>query len=527
LIFGILIIEDILGIAMIALLSGIAMTGTLSVGQVALTLSKLGVFMVVVLVVGLLIVPRLIGYVAKFKSNEMMVITVLGLCFGVSLLAVKFGYSIALGAFVIGAVIAEAREIHQVEELIAPVRDMFSAIFFVAIGLLIDPKLLIQYWLPILVITIAVVIGKVITCSFGTFIAGNDTRTSLRVGMGLAQIGEFSFIIAALGLNLGVTSNFLYPIAVMVSVITTLLTPYLIRSSDSVVSVCDRFAPRWLANSLQLYTHWLGQRSEGRANLATQLIRKWSFQIALNVTLVAGIFISVDFIAQRHPAWLKNIPLNEAGVNAALWFAAVFVSLPLLIAIYRKLQALGMLLADLRVKQLPAETRAREIKAIISTTVPLGGAIGLGLLIFTLSAPLLPSGEILIALLAIIIGLTFLFWRSFVKVYSKAQIAIQETLASTPLPKQIAAPAPLQNLLKEAKLQTLLIAESSPAKGRLIRELELRTRTGASIVAIERNGTTIVNPDPDDELQANDQILILGNEANIGKARQLLLEESR
>ena len=187
LIFGILIIEDILGIAMIALLSGIAMTGSLSVADVGATLGKLGIFLSATLVVGLIAVPRLIGYVAKFKSNEMMIITVLGLCFGVSLLAAKLGYSVALGAFVIGAVIAEAREIHRIETLIEPVRDMFSAIFFVAIGLLIDPKLLLVYWQPILVITLAVIVGKVLTCSFGAFIGGNDTRTSLRVGMGLSE----------------------------------------------------------------------------------------------------------------------------------------------------------------------------------------------------------------------------------------------------------------------------------------------------------------------------------------------------
>src|SRR5436190_24032185 len=161
LIFGILIIEDILGIAMIALLSGIAMTGSLSLGGIGLTLGKLTVFLVVALVIGLATVPRLFGYVAKFKSNEMTLVTALALCFGVSLLAAKLGYSVALGAFVIGAVIAEAREIHRIETLIEPVRDMFSAVFFTAIGLLIDAKMLMTHWAPILAITVAVVVCKV------------------------------------------------------------------------------------------------------------------------------------------------------------------------------------------------------------------------------------------------------------------------------------------------------------------------------------------------------------------------------
>src|SRR2546429_2160391 len=149
LIFGILIIEDILAIVMIALLSGIAMTGSLQVSDVAATLAKLAIFLIATVVVGLLAVPRLLGYVARFKSNEMLLITVLGLCFGCSLLAVKLDYSVALGAFVIGAVIAEAREIHRIEVLTEPLRDMFSAVFFVAIGLLIEPKLMAQYWLPV------------------------------------------------------------------------------------------------------------------------------------------------------------------------------------------------------------------------------------------------------------------------------------------------------------------------------------------------------------------------------------------
>ena len=181
------------------------------------------------------------------------------------------------------------------------------------------------------------------------------------------------------------------------------------------------------------------------------------------------------------------------------------------------------LLADLRVKQLASDVRAKEIKAVISTTVPLAGAVGLGVLVFSLSTPLLPSGEILIVLLVILACLTFLLWRSFVKVYSKAQNAIQETLASIPLSSGHTTPEPLQNFLEKAKLRVLIITESSPAKGRFIRELELRTKTGASIVAIERNGISLINPSPDDELFFNDQVLVLGNETHLEKARQHLL----
>src|SRR6185295_14168475 len=186
-------------------------------------------------------------------------------------------------AFIIGAVIAEAREIHQIETLIEPVRDMFSAVFFTAIGLLIDPRMLVTHWAPVLAITAAVVLCKVIACASGTFLGGYDRGTSLRVGMSVAQIGEFSFIIASLGVTLNVTSKFLYPIAVAVSAITTLLTPYLIKSADGMVNWFDRAAPPKLVNYLALYTQWVGQLGTSRpASMASKLVWRWCLQMALN-----------------------------------------------------------------------------------------------------------------------------------------------------------------------------------------------------------------------------------------------------
>jgi len=511
LIFGVLIIEDILGIAMIALLSGIAMTGALSVADVGLTLGKLSLFLVATLVIGLIAVPRLLGYVAKFKSNEMLLITVLALCFGFALLAAKLDYSVALGAFLIGAIIAEAREIHRIEALIEPVRDMFSAIFFVSIGLLIDPKMLGEYWLPILVITVAVVVGKVVTCSFGAFVGGNDSRTSLRVGMGLAQIGEFSFIIASLGLTLNVTSKFLYPIAVAVSVLTTLLTPYLIKSADGVVNWFDRVAPKPMVNSLELYTRWVGQLgSQRQASMVARLTRRWIGQMALNAALIASIFIAVAFIERQQPLWLTSLELREEWLKGALWLAAVILSLPMFIATSRKLQALGLLIAEAKVTVAAAGERTAAIRAVVAQVIPIAGTVALGLFVLVLSSALLPTFNVLMVLLAIVALITWLLWRSFIKVYSKAQFALQETFAQLPAPRHAPAPAALPSLLREADLVTVTVSAGSPAAGSLIRELELRTRTGASIAGIERNGANIINPGPDEELLVGDQILLLG-----------------
>jgi monovalent cation:H+ antiporter-2, CPA2 family len=523
LIFGILIIEDILGVAMIALLSSIAMTGRLRASDVGLTLGKLAVFLAVTLVAGLLVVPRLIGYVARFRSNEMLIITVLGLCFGVSLLAAKLGYSVALGAFVIGAVIAEARELHRVETLLEPVRDMFSAIFFVAIGLFIDPQVLLAHWQPVLVITLAVIVGKVLTCSFGAFVGGNDTRTSLRVGMGLAQIGEFSFIIASLGVSLKVTSDFLYPIAVAVSAISTLLTPYLIRSADGAVSWFDRVAPRHIVRTLALYTNWVGQLGQRQSSLATKLIRKWAAQMALNVALITAVFIAAAFVGRRPTDWMHRVSPDEEWLKAMLWLAAAILSLPMFIATSRKLQALGLLIAELKVKEVVAGEHTTAIRTVVAQVIPISGTVIQGLYIIILSSALLPSFKVMLALLVLAALISWLLRRSFIKVYSKAQAALQETFAHPPAPRPHEPPAALPRMLREADLETLSITAQSTATGKLIRELELRTRTGATIVAIERKGVNLLNPSADEELQAGDQVLLLGHREQLDAARKILV----
>ncbi|NBR86227.1 MAG: cation/H(+) antiporter [Proteobacteria bacterium] len=520
-IFGILIVEDLLAIVLLALLSGLAMTGGLQAGQVADTLGRLGIFLVVAVVLGLLLVPRLLGWVTKFRSNEVLLVTVLGLCFGVSLLALRLGYSVALGAFIIGAVVAEAREIGRIEILVSSLRDLFCAVFFVAIGLLIEPKLLAEHWAPIVVITLAVVIGKSVACAFGAFVAGNDNWTSMRVGNGLGQIGEFSFIIAALGLQLKVTSDFLYPIAVAVSVITAFLTPVRLNQSDNLVAWWSRHAPRALTNYLDLYTEWLGRfRANRKPGLVGRMVRKWFWQMGLNVVLTAGVFIVAAFLGQRKPAWLPKLPGGDIGLNAFLWLGATVLALPLLIANFRKLQALGLLVAEVSVRAEAAGERTASIRTVIAQGIPLAGAVGLGLLVLVLSSPLLPPLEVLLVLLLVVALVMWAWWRAFVRWYSKAQVALIETFESPP-PARPESTTQYFRLLSHAQLRVVLVDLGSPVVGKLIRELELRTRTGASIVGIERNGESHVNPGPDEEVRAGDKLLLLGSGDQLTQAAAL------
>ncbi|KTC10210.1 potassium transporter [Pseudomonas marginalis ICMP 9505] len=429
LIFGVLIVEDILGIGIIALLSSIAVSGTVSSGEVFSTVGKLSLFMIVALVIGILLVPRLLAYVAKFESNEMLLITVLGLCFGFCLLVVKLEYSMVLGAFLIGAIMAESRQLVKIERLIEPVRDMFSAIFFVAIGLMIDPQILLQYAWPIAVITVAVVLGKMLSCGLGAFIAGNDGRTSLRVGMGLSQIGEFSFIIAALGVTLQVTSDFLYPVAVAVSVITTLLTPYLIRAADPLSLKIAAVMPKRMSRVFGMYGEWLRNiQPQGEGVMLASLIRKIILQVGVNLALVVAIFFTGSFFAARIGGYLQGWISDPSWQKALIWGAALLLSLPFLIAAYRKLKALSMLLAEMSVKPEMAGRHTQRVRRVIAELIPILSLLVIFLLLAALSASILPTNKLLVLIAVVTAAVAAVLWRWFIRVHTRMQVALLETL---------------------------------------------------------------------------------------------------
>ncbi|WP_278406707.1 cation:proton antiporter [Pseudomonas rhodesiae] len=429
LIFGVLIVEDILGIGIIALLSSIAVSGTVSSGEVFSTVGKLSLFMVVALVIGILLVPRLLAYVAKFESNEMLLITVLGLCFGFCLLVVKLEYSMVLGAFLIGAIMAESRQLLKIERLIEPVRDMFSAIFFVAIGLMIDPQILLQYAWPIAVITVAVVLGKMLSCGLGAFIAGNDGRTSLRVGMGLSQIGEFSFIIAALGMTLQVTNDFLYPVAVAVSAITTLLTPYLIRGADPLSLKMAAVMPRRMSRVFGMYGEWLRSiQPQGEGAMLAAMIRKIVLQVGVNLALVVAIFFAGSYFAARIGGYLEGWISDPSWQKALIWGGALLLSLPFLIAAYRKLKALSMLLAEMSVKPEMAGRHTQRVRRVIAELIPILSLLVIFLLLAALSASILPTNKLLVLVAVVAAAVAAVLWRWFIRVHTRMQVALLETL---------------------------------------------------------------------------------------------------
>jgi CPA2 family monovalent cation:H+ antiporter-2 len=433
LVFGILVIEDVIAIVLIALLSGIAISGAVEPGRALATLGRLGLFIVVALVLGLLLLPRLIDHVAATGRSEMLLVTSLGICFGAALLAATAGFSVALGGFVAGAIVAEANAVRRVEHLIEPVRDMFGALFFVAIGMLIQPDLLIRHALPVVLVAAVVVVGKTLAVTFGGVIAGNDGRTALRAGLGLAQIGEFSFVIAGVGLASDVTSDFLYPIAVGASVLAAFVTPYLLRSSDALADRAGVALPRKVRALMIAYQHWMaGLRLEQESALIAQMLRRLVLHIVINMALVVAVFLGAAWLKPRMLEWLPQWTAGETLRRSLLWSLALFLSMPMLIAAYRKADALGMVLAELGIREGVAGARTYALRRVLGKMIPLAVLVILAVLVMALGSAILPSRGVLFLLLLVAAALAAFLWRAFIQVHARLQATLRDVMQPSP-----------------------------------------------------------------------------------------------
>ena len=250
-VLGVLILEDILGILLMVILSAMAVSSQFEGTELLQSFLKLGFFLVLWFVVGIFIVPLVLRRNSKWIGKETLLIVSVGLCFLLVVLATKAGYSSAFGAFMMGSILAETIEAESIERVVAPVKDLFGAIFFVSVGMLVDPSILVAYWQPIVVIVLAIIIGQTLFGSLSFLISGHTLKVSMQCGFSLTQIGEFSFILAGLGVSLGVTSKFLYPVVVAVSIITTFTTPYLIKLAEPAYGFVQRLLPQTVTRRLE------------------------------------------------------------------------------------------------------------------------------------------------------------------------------------------------------------------------------------------------------------------------------------
>ena len=355
-VFGILIVEDLIAIVLLTILTAVASGAGLSASELAVSLGKLAGFLAVVLVGGMFLVPRLMRAVVRLRRDETTVVAAVGLAFGLALLARWAGYSVALGAFLAGALVAESGAAKIIEHRVEPVRDVFAAVFFVSVGMLIDPVLVWQHKFAVLVLTAVVVVGKLVGVTVGTFLAGYGVRTSVQAALSLGQIGEFSFIIAGVGLSLGVTRHFLYPVAVAVSALTTLLTPWMISASGRAASYVDRRLPHSMQTYAALYGAWVqGLRSTREHRTSWTRIRRLVVLLAVDIAVVAAIIIAAALSTPRALGIAAEIGRFDPGLaRLAVGAATVALLIPFVLGAIRIARALGIALA---VEALPRSRR--------------------------------------------------------------------------------------------------------------------------------------------------------------------------
>ena len=289
----------------------------------------------------------------------------------------------------------------------------------------------------------------------------------------------------------------------------------------------DRAAPLPVKRWLDFYTRWTSELAEGERHFGLGLARKWGWQIALNLIFITGIFIAAGAMRSRGLTWWPEIPHGEDGVKAALWLGAMLLSLPLLIAVFRKLRALAMLLSEMSVTRVAGGVNTNSLRSVVANTIVAAGCIMLVLIILLLSSTILPSWKLLLVQALIVTVTAILLRRSFTKLYSKAQFALQETLAQAPVRRHDAGETTLPAMMREAQIATIRIDKAASVAGKLIGELRLRTNTGASIVGIQRDDENLINPGPDEELRVDDEVLLLGSGAQLDAARKLLSRQAR
>ncbi len=410
LVLSTLIVQDLLAILMLALLTAVGSGAGLSLPALLYTIGRLAGFLVVVLALGRWILPRFVRWVADAGNAETLLVTVVGLCFSFSLLAAKAGYSVALGAFLAGMVVAESGRERLVEHLVHPLRDMFVAVFFVSIGMQIDPAQLLPNWQGLLLFGGLVLVGKILSGALGGLLGGHSLRNSIRAGAGLAQIGEFSFIIVALGQSLGVVGPALFPILAATCAWTTLSTPLLIQHSEGLADSLERWLPRRFRHFLLHHRAAMGHlRSLPFRKAAWSHLRKPFGHLLLDSLVVTLAGVLGALIQRALTPHLEARGLPHRLAEYLVWALVAAVALWFFLGILKQVRCIARAIADRATQAAGAETEAVGDAIRLMLELALGSMVALPMA--AVLQPLAPPGLIPALVLAGVLLAGFLLWK--------------------------------------------------------------------------------------------------------------------
>lgn len=513
------VLEDIVAVVMLAILG--AQTGIASASEgVGALLTGLTAFVVLLVMLGLFLVPRLLRRFDGKADPELQTILVAGAMFLMALAAVKAGYSLALGAFMLGLIVAETPQSRSVERAFAGARDMFSSVFFVSIGMMIDIRLLLGAWPWVLGLTAFAMIARPIATSIALTVVGTPPSEARRAGLALVPLGEFSFLVAQLGVGSKVLPEAFYPMAVGASVLTVFLMPIINRQSDRIVGVLDRLEPAWMEKALATYATWLGQLGrQGAGRLWWKLGKKRLVQITLEMLFVTGLLIFSNRMLEALKATRLVATVDPATLQTVFWAVIAVCALIPLVAIWRNVSALAMIFGE------SAGASSRVPAAVASTGIRAVGILGLAYWLLQI----IPLGELSnwgwIAIIAIVLLALAVFYRRLIFWHSEWQYSLERTLSTPNVTNDVIHRMPSwteRSAEWSLDAHELEISERAACAGRSIGELGVRSRFGCTIAEINRQGYIITAPSPAERLFPGDRLLLLGQAEQIAQAREEL-----
>ena len=505
LVMSVLILEDILAVVLMVVLSTVAVSANFEGGELVKSILKLVFFLVLWLVVGIYLIPLIPRKTRKLMNDETLLVSALGLCFLMVVIAAKTGFSAAFGAFIMGSILSETLEAEHVRRLVKPVKDLFGAIFFVSVGMMVDPAMIAQYWLPILIITVTVIVGQSFFATVGVLISGQPLRTAVQSGFSLTQIGEFSFIIASLGVALGVTSSFLYPIVVAVSVITIFLTPYMIRLAEPAYGFINRHLPEKARVLLENYAE-AGEPRSVKESPWKKYLGALGKSIAIyGILTIAVLALGFGVLLPLAQKWIPDIWARVA--SAAIIFIALAPFLRGIMTNMNRSQEFKDLWAENKANRAPLVASV-IIRYMLSTAV-----------VFYVLARLFHISVFLIFLIAFAL-IAFIIFSRWTRHYSARMVNTFHTnLRSRDMRDEYLGekkPEYAAHLLdKDLHLADYDIPAEVEWAGKELRELSFGEQYGVHVVSILRGNKRINIPKASDRIFPQDHIQVIGTDAGL------------
>ncbi|KHD87345.1 MAG: cation:proton antiporter [Bdellovibrio sp. ArHS] len=511
LVFGVLVVEDIMAILLLVLLTAIAGSGEFSTARLALDGLRLFFYIALWFIVGIFVIPIFLRRIRRLLEDETTLLVAIGLCFLMVMIAAYVGFSPALGAFVMGSLLAETPEGHNMEKVLQSVKNLFAAVFFVSVGMMIDPKILLERWDLIIIVTLLTVVGKFLSTFLGTILSGQTRKVSFQAGMSMAQIGEFSFIIASLGVTMKVTSDFLYPLAIATSAVTTFTTPYLIKFSGPLHNWVEARLPEGIKLIHDRYQQSFNQ--EGRVRVGALIFRTYGLKILMNTVMVVAILLAFNTFLVGE---VQNYLQESSWASSVSLFLCLLLCGPFLWGIVMGSPALR---SERDVEELQ---KLRGLQAgLFAGRLLLGFVLVSAILSQFVTAKMATGVIVAVFLIAAVLAQ---LWVK--KLYQLIEKNFLKNLTEKERKELVSANVAKNFLPWEATLGSYEIFPESGIVGKSLRELSFKEKYGVTVAAVFRGTHRTFAPDGEFIVYPFDRLICFGSEEELQKFH-LTLETER